>query len=116
MQTTTPRTRSPRKPRPKPERGVFLVEAPYLDGHPGTLRLTVGKEATFYEVTPIPEAAWGTAFVLTKEDRTSYAVNLGDEAQGMAPTCECPGFLRWGHLGPCKHLDGLRALVSAGKL
>jgi len=63
----------------------------------------VGKETTFYELAPIVDACWGRAFELTKEDRTSYAVNLGDEAQGMAPACDCVGFLRWGHRGPCRH-------------
>jgi hypothetical protein len=79
------------------------------------LRISVGKKTTFYEVALIPEA-WGTAFTLTKQDRTTYDVNLGDEAEGLPPTCECPGWLRWGHRGPCKHLQSLRALVDAGKL
>jgi hypothetical protein len=102
--------------RPKPARSACLVEALALDGRPGTLLLTAGKEATFYELTVIPEAAWGVGFVLTKEDRTSYAVNLGDPAGGMPPTCECPGFARWGHQNPCKHLSALAELVGAGKL
>jgi hypothetical protein len=76
----------------------------------------VGKASTFYELTVLPEACWGRGFVLTKEDRTSYGVNLGDEAQGMAPACDCVGFLRWGHRGPCRHLAALMALAQAGQL
>jgi hypothetical protein len=71
---------------------------------------------TLYELTVILEAAWGRCFVLTKEDRTSLAVNLGDEARGLHPSCECAGFLGWGGRGPCKHLACLAALVASGRL
>jgi hypothetical protein len=68
---------------------------PPADGsRPGTLAITVGGRTTFYELTAIPEAAWGRGFVLRKQDGTEYAVNLGDEARGLHPTCECLGFLR----------------------
>jgi hypothetical protein len=92
---------------------AFLVSAPAPDGRAGTVRIIIGKEDTFYELAPIPEAAWCMAFTLTKEDRTTYAVNLGDPAKGMPPSCECLGYLRWGR---CKHVSGLMALVNAGKL
>ena len=116
--TATPPAKQPRArtPRPKLERSACLVEAPALDGRPGTLWLTVGKEVTFYELAPIPEAAWGRAFSLRKEDGTEYAVNLGDEAKGIAPSCECLGHQRWSHKTVCKHLASIRALVEAGKL
>jgi hypothetical protein len=117
MQSTTEApVKQPRKARPKPERSATLIEAPALDGRPGTLRLTIGKDTTSYELAPIPEAAWGRAFSLRKQDGTEYAVNLGDEAKGMPPSCECPGHQRWGYRTECKHLSSLRALVNAGKL
>jgi hypothetical protein len=31
-------------------------------------------------------------------------------------TCECWGFLRWGHRGPCKHIKCLKKLLAEGKL
>jgi hypothetical protein len=110
-----------RKPRPKPDRRVFLVEAPYADGRPGTLSLTVGKQSELYELATIPDAAWGHAFCLRKQDGTEYAVNLGDPARGIEPTCECLGHLRWHGTAnsagrECKHLAGLRALVERGLL
>jgi hypothetical protein len=83
---------------------------------PGTLRIRVGQRTTFYELTCIPEVAWGRGFVLTKQDRTSYACNLGDEATGMPPSYECLGFLRWGGRGPCRHLASLQALAHSGEL
>jgi hypothetical protein len=110
-----------RKSRPKPPLDLFLVDAPYADGRPGTLRLTVGKCSEFYEVAPIPEAAWGVAFCLRKQDGTEFHVNLGDPARGIGPTCECLGHLRW-HGTPnsggreCKHLAGLREFVEQGEL
>jgi hypothetical protein len=100
---------------------VYLVEAPALDGRPGTLRLTVGQCGEFYELAEIPDVAWGRAFCLRKQDGTEYAVNLGDPARGIEPTCECLGHLRWHGTAnsdgrECKHLAGLRALVAAGQL
>jgi len=32
---------------------------------------------------------------------------------GERSTCECQGFLRWGH---CKHVESLLALIKCGKL
>ena len=43
------------------------------------------------------------------EPEAAYAVNLN----GAASTCECRGFLRWGH---CKHVAGLQALIRQGEL
>jgi hypothetical protein len=100
-----------RKPARKPSRSCRLY-----DGSPALLTLTVGPTQTDYWVDPIL-SDFGRGFVLTKcpdfgKDGASYAVNL----DGARSTCECPGFLRWGHHGPCKHLSALLALQAAGKL
>src|SRR5262249_52336889 len=112
MQATATRQARQRKPRVKPQRLVNLLEAPTFD-RPGTVGLTMGKEVTFYEVAPIVEAAWGRAFCVRKQDGTEYAVNLGDPAEGMNPSCDCLGHERW---GGCKHRESLAALVQAGRL
>jgi hypothetical protein len=105
-----------RQPRPKPFRTFELTEAPALDGRPGTLLITVGKQSTFYGLSEIPDAAWGRGFALRKEDGTEYAVNTGDPARGITPSCDCMGFERWGRKGPCKHLQTVKALAEAGQL
>src|SRR5262245_13197450 len=108
--TATARPRQ-RKPRQKPARFVRLCVRP--DGSaPGVVRLTVGKEQADYMLTPIP-ADFGRGFKLEKigleGNGETYHVNLG----GDGGTCECKGWLRWGH---CKHVDGLAALIAAGRL
>jgi hypothetical protein len=59
---------------------------------------------------------FGLAFRLEKyehqrrgEDDAAYNVLL----DGERSTCECKGFLRWGH---CRHVEALTALRQAGKL
>jgi hypothetical protein len=59
---------------------------------------------------------FGLAFRLEKyehqrrgEDDAAYNVLL----DGERSTCECRGFLRWGH---CRHVEALTALRAAGKL
>jgi hypothetical protein len=93
----TPR---PRQPRPKPPRSVRLATPPTED-ESGVLILTVGTQTFPYFLDPIA-SDYGRAFSLQKFDGTSYAVNLGDN--DGPPSCECPGWLRWGHRGPCKHI------------
>ena len=61
-----------------------------------------------YALEPIP-ADFGRGLLLTKEDGSSYCVNLS----GPDSTCDCRGFESHGH---CKHIEGLTALAAAGKL
>ena len=100
-----------RKPRPKPARFVRLVIKPDADSL-GVVRLTVGGVSADYLLTPLA-ADFGRGFKVEKiglEGRGEfYHVNL----DGDKRTCECKGYLKWGH---CKHADGLAALVVAGKL
>lgn len=109
-----------RKPRTPPTRSIRLLVALNQQGRNAVARITVGKHESDYFVDCLT-ADVGTAFAVekiggTEEER--YAVNLnGDQS-----SCECKGFLRWGHhasktgVRSCKHIDGLTALVSAGKL
>jgi hypothetical protein len=113
METVT-RTR----PRVKPARKLGWVWRHPGHGY-GVLRVAqaVGDKTTTddYFVLPIP-ADFGVAFEVTKlvpgkGADTRYAVNLGGE--GEPASCECKGFLKWGH---CRHLEGLQALRAAGRL
>ena len=108
--TATARPRQ-RKPRAKPARFVRLVIKPDADSF-GVVRLTVGGRSADYLLTLLP-ADFGRGFQVEKiglEGRGEvYHVNL----DGDRRTCECKGFLKWGH---CKHADGLAALIAAGRL
>ncbi len=102
----------PRKVR-KPAVRTARVKVPFSAdcGH-AVVTLTVGKQADDYLIRRLP-SDFGTAFAVEKvadPDGHSYAVCLNGNGTG---TCECLGYLRHGH---CKHVEGLAALVRAGKL
>jgi hypothetical protein len=114
-------TSTPHRPRVKPERTVNL--GPVIPGSPNRLLsmtfITRGpkrtKEEHFaYWLRSIPGSPNG--FRLEKVNPAPeegepdhYDVLL----DGTRSTCECKGFLHYGH---CKHVDSLRALVQSGKL
>jgi hypothetical protein len=112
--TTTTTTRAPRqrKPRPKPARFVRLVIKPDGANSLGVVRLTVAGRSADYLLTPLA-TDYGKGYRLEKigleANGEAYHVNLGADGG----TCECKGFLRWGH---CKHTEGLAALIAAGRL
>ena len=104
------KTGTARKPRPKPARRVNLL-CPATPTMPGIVRIQVGDEPwTDYNLAPIA-SAFGRAFRLVKllgpHDRYDVLLN------GERSTCECKGFLRWGH---CKHIGALYALAEKGHL
>jgi hypothetical protein len=114
-------TSTPPRPRVKPERTVNL--GPIVSGSPNRLLsmtfITRGpkrtKEEHFaYWLRSIPGAASG--FRLEKVN-PAPAEGEPDHydllLEGKRSTCECKGFLHYGH---CKHVDSLRALVQCGKL
>jgi hypothetical protein len=99
-----------RKPRAKLTRSIRLKVKPSALGRCGIVAIAVGKETTDYILNVIP-ADWGQGFELDNLDNAElYHVNL--DRQGH-DSCDCKGHLRHGH---CKHSDGIRALVKAGKL
>lgn len=114
-------TSTPTRARVKPERTVNL--GPVIPGSPDRLLsmtfITRGpkrtKEEHFaYWLRSIPGSA--TAFRLEKikplpaeGEPDHYDVLL----DGARSTCECKGFLHYGH---CTLVDSLRALIQSGKI
>jgi hypothetical protein len=103
MATTTTARRQQRKA----ARFIRLFSRP--EGNlPGIIAMTIGSKRTDYLVKLI-----ATGFALGKlgidVDANIYHVCL----DGQRSLCDCKGFLRWHR---CKHIDGLAALVAAGRL
>lgn len=82
-------------------------------GAAGTFTIQVGDAPVdSYLFTQLPATGARRAFRVEKwQGRVTktYAVCL----DGKASTCQCDGFLGRGH---CRHIEGLTALVEAGKL
>jgi hypothetical protein len=101
----------PRQRRPH-ERSVRVVITP-CPGQPLTLvRITQDDKPAHYWVEP-RMSDWGLAYRLEKageEGDDVYDVLLENEQDG---SCTCPGHTFGGY---CKHVDALRALVTAGQL
>jgi hypothetical protein len=94
----------------KPGRTIRLVRSPRTDGV-GVFCITVGRKSQFYTVVEIPSEIGGRGFAVHRLGMgTLYHVRVGHPHDC---SCECLGFLRWGH---CKHLAGLRALIRQGEL
>lgn len=83
----------------------------------GTTELTVclkqDGESTFYRVLPV-SSDFGEAFSVEKpeweRDSERYDVLLDEN---VGDSCSCKGFTYHGY---CRHVDGLHALRTAGKL
>jgi hypothetical protein len=109
--STTIATAAPRqrKPRAKPARSIGLLVHPSADTA-GVVRITVGKSVTDYILLAVP-SDFGRGFLLTKilGEHDAYHVNLN----GSESLCDCKGHEAHGH---CKHVEGLAALVAAGRL
>jgi hypothetical protein len=102
--TTSPKAR-------KPARSIAILW-PLTSATPGTVRITVGQESAEYTVSRL-DADFGRAFRVRKAGALeAYCVNLA-AGQHQHSSCECKGWLRYGH---CRHVSGLLALVAAGKL
>jgi hypothetical protein len=109
---TRPARAKTRKPR-KVVRTVRFGLAPFGD-NPGVIEITVDGKTASYFLRRVP-SDFGEAFSLEKftsqgnEEQEVYHVLL--EQDGF--TCECKGFLRWGH---CKHVGAILKLKELGKL
>src|SRR5438128_1811907 len=96
-----------------PTRTITLVRPP--DGRGvGVFGITSGtrvKKSQFYTFREIPCEIGGRGFAVHRLGQgTLYYVRVGKPEDR---SCECLGFLRWGH---CKHVDGLSALIRQGRL
>jgi hypothetical protein len=106
-------TRKPRVRRPH-VRSIRLVVGFNGEGKNAVLRITQDGQVAEYFLDQLA-ADFGRGFLLEKigpdesRDNEVYHVNLN----GTESSCTCPGH---SYGGFCKHLDGLTALVAAGKL
>jgi hypothetical protein len=99
----------------KPVKRTIRLALPPFEDNPGVITITVGKLVVDYFLTRLA-ADYGIAWEVEKVDpkpgeEERYHVNLDPQEGGHS--CDCKGFLRWGH---CKHSSGLWALHNAGKL
>jgi hypothetical protein len=79
------------------------------------LTLSQDKTATVYWLSVL-EADFGLAYRLEKfSDGSTYDINVC-LADPRHSSCECLGFLRWGHKTICKHVACLVALRSSGRI
>jgi hypothetical protein len=103
-------TTAPRKARKQEPRTARLMRL----GDARVLALTCGKLTTFYRLTALDRGFGEAAFRLEKADAGDGPGEVYDVLlDGARSTCECKGFLRWGH---CKHLESIEGLKAAGKL
>jgi len=113
------KVRRPKKAPAKPQRFARLDDKPTVD-EPALLTLHVAGVETDYWLRLLP-SDFGEAFRLMKIIPTNDGpAELGEvydvlieDAYTSAPSCQCKGFLRWGH---CKHADAIKALREQGKL
>jgi hypothetical protein len=99
-----------RAPRPKPTRTIRLVRPLSLDGV-GVFCVTLGDEASFYTLHEISCEIGGRGFAVHRTGLGNlYHVRVGTAEEC---SCECLGFLRH---GCCRHVQGLVALIQAGKV
>jgi hypothetical protein len=91
-------------------RTIQLVREPDSRGV-GIFRISSGKKSQFYTFREIPCEIGGRGFAVHRLGQgTLYHVRVGIPEDF---SCECLGFLRWGH---CKHTAGLATLIRQGKL
>jgi hypothetical protein len=80
----------------------------------GYVRIASERKAASYRIALIPTAG-GIGLEIAEQtglgEADCYHVFLDPEAGGH--TCECKGFLRWGH---CKHSQGLWDMYCSGDL
>lgn len=97
------------RPRVKPGRNERYAELTPAGEGQWLLHLTAGDEHSGYWLSRVA-SDWGDAYRLRKVGLAdAYHVCLADEGH----SCECMGFLRWGH---CKHTDAVARLQDEGLL
>lgn len=87
------------------------------DADARTLAVQGKRSAAVYTVDEL-ECDGGRGFQLVKvkggsdKEEAGYACFLSAQGMGFS-TCECRGWLRWGH---CRHLSALSELLKANQL
>jgi hypothetical protein len=77
------------------------------------LWLTLDKLMTAYRLTALP-SDFGRAYRLEKSDQGDGQPECYDVLiDGERSSCECKGFLRWGH---CRHVESLTTLRQLGRV
>jgi hypothetical protein len=100
----------------KPERHIGFVPGSWNpQGGYGILRIRQDDQLDHYFLKVIP-CDFGHGFELTKLAGTCATVyHVALDPTAGRHSCECKGFLRWGHKTLCKHIAGLLALAAAGQ-
>jgi hypothetical protein len=105
-------TKPPRGRQAKPEPAHWALR-PSAQNPFGFVRLSGARKSATYRVALLP-ADYGVGLEVAEETASGsadpYHVHL-DPDGGVS--CECLGFLRWGH---CKHSQGLWDMFAAGDL
>jgi hypothetical protein len=115
---TKPARQTSRKPAKAKSRSIRL-EAKLPDKVAGAFSITEGNDRDAYFFCEFP-TQWGRAFTVEKiqdsglDPEAVYDVNVG--GNGQPASCECLGWLRWGHKTVCRHVAGMKALIAAGKI
>ncbi|MBA4187197.1 MAG: hypothetical protein C0467_04180 [Planctomycetaceae bacterium] len=91
-------------------RTITLIREPDERGI-GVFCIAINARTQFYTFREVPCEIGGRGFAVHRLGQGNlYHVRVGDPTDR---SCECMGFLRWGH---CKHVAGLTALIRQGKL
>jgi len=100
----------PTSPASRPVRSIRLVRPPGRDGV-GIFSIRVGETTVFYTLHELPCDIGGRGFAVHRLGLGNlYHVRVGEPRDC---SCECKGFL---YRNSCRHVLGLLALVSQGKL
>jgi hypothetical protein len=89
---------------------LLLPPAP---GCVGLVEIATGRKVATYGICEIEtcEPSPTRAFRLLEQGSAEEPYDL--EVGGGHRSCECKGFLRWGH---CKHVDSVQSLITSGAL
>src|SRR6266496_2573618 len=102
-----------RKPRQRRlhSRSIAVVSDPTPNGAV-LVKLTQDRTVSYYWLTRV-KADFGEAFTVEKDEDGSAGERYDVNLSATGDSCTCKGHTYGGY---CKHVDGIRALVSAGKL
>jgi hypothetical protein len=103
--------------RPSVQPGRYArVEVPLSEEGPAVVRIVTKNKKADYTVNPIPTDFGFAAYRVSEIDSQAEIGHYDVLLAGECSSCDCLGFLQWGHRGPCKHIGALTALREAGRL